>query len=565
VTLAKIADIDNPHTDHAAHSLVPSSITPLEADWVSPDIETWWLPSPIREWCEAMATACGVPAIMPVSAALCALAAATQGKVQVRFNPKWTEPTSLYWFVFSPPDMRKSTVLGPAIKPLRDLQTIAAREAAEQRKLNEGPVKALEAEMKRKIAQMSKASEDNDGDWTGKKRQLRDELVQLRLDIVALEVPPAPYLVLDDINPAILPKALASNLASSRGVAATAIVDDEGTFIENMLGRSTGHVNIELLTKAYVGGSVAHIRASQNSDGLVASILDQAYLTLCIFAQPRFLATLRETQRLNDQGLLGRCLLTNVPSCVEPPWDAPAVPESLQAAYAAAVQGLYLEEHDEVIDLCDAAPWREYYEAIPRGIGPQGWAGRVLGRVARIEALCRLVESIQGKGLAGHLAGIARSACAAQGVSGSENLGSRGIKRIEYLYTYLIRKDSKGLDTLAGGSAAATGSQAGTTTDPRRLLVHLLNSGRTAGDRVTFAYLRRYSPVRSKEACSAAVADLLSSGHFVEFSPEKRFGGLVLRGEYVIRSLDPEAGTSAPKAPPAPPVELPRKKAPVPF
>lgn len=527
-------------------------ISPLEADWVSPDIATDWLPTPIREWVDAVVTAWRVPAIMPVAAAMCALSAAVQGRTSVKINPKWSEPLTLFWFVLMPSGGGKSAVLRPAFKPLVALQAQLDAAFDEGKEDREGELESLRKALSDTMRESTKKGYRSDSPIkTQEQGELESKLFGLRARrdaVLAIKAPPR--LFADNVTPQLIPKLLTANHKSSLGVGCLSMVDSEGRLIDLMLGAQTNDIDLSTLLKGYTGEPIDHYRSSRNTDDVVRCSVPEAHITMCVFAQSEYLDRLRASKEANERGLMGRLLLTNLPSVPEPSWNSEDIPEAVQRNYAACIQGVAMLPLPAIIDLVDEADWSKLNDQLPRGKGPEGWDRRVLGRIGRLTALCKVAEYAwsQADGLnalakASDWNGFLETAKSAKsakpppgGCAGGE--GSRvGEKRIEVLFSYLCTKDIQHLQAL-GRSSQTTGPTP--TTLPRRALCWLCTfADSRAGDHVTAAQLRRGLNL-SKERVTELVDELLESGH-LDVVKETRSAKSIRRGEYLIRSLDPEA------------------------
>jgi hypothetical protein len=562
VPLIKDIPEDSKNAD-ATRSKLTTSIAALASGWCSADISTEFLPSPIREWCDAVVSAWGVPAIMPVSAALCALSTATAGRVSVRINARWTEPVSLYWFLFLPSGGGKSAVLRPAYRVLerwQDQQLSDYHASARERKEAVDDLTKAVADVRRQLTKSGWNPKTSPINWTTKQHELAEELKVLIERRKEADAPPPPLYLVDNINPAMLPKLLAENVGSSLGKAALTVVDTEGRVIDLILGQQTGDLDLATLLKAYTGERVAHVRASRNSDATVRSVLPDPSLTLCVWAQNSYLPKLLSNPDLNDRGFLGRCLLTNLVQVPDRQWNAKAIPEGVQAAYDACLMSLaQCPELPDEIDLTNAADWASYDQALPKGTGPEGWQERILGRVGRIAALCALAKhawanAASNPGRQQAKEPTAQTAQTAQGGASPGGSLREGLN-INLIYLSLLQTDSAYLATF-GQRDRPTDPL---TSTPARRVLQLVQSVQSAQGTVKAATIRR--ALHWSNAQSAAVIrELLESGHLLEMTPTKWYPDRTI-GEYKVMSTDPDARpvgeAEDTSAAPAPQEELP--------
>lgn len=373
----------------------PDAASALEPEFTTPEWETWWLPEAVGDWVEACHVAYGVPKVMAIAAALCAACTVTQGAVSVQIKPGWSEPLSLYWLVFSPTGSRKSALLKAATAPIRALQDSRRRELEPEIRQRTNEKNRLEQQIGR-MRRAVKAHVHTDG--------AQEHLLQLReleheLDTITIPLPPR--WLYDDINPTMVPRKLAYS-QDAEGIARMAVLDAEGTFLANLLGRHSGHVNVDPLLKGYNGEPIDMVRAVHGSVNTQDIHLDAAHLTLLLLVQPHYLDQIREKPELGTNGLVGRCLmshLTHSPKVLS--WDAAEVPQGIQEGYArwlatlaqlapGTVYAMPREVNDELRALHD----RLEADRIS-GRGAVGWTVRTLGRICRIIALTELGEPSQ--------------------------------------------------------------------------------------------------------------------------------------------------------------------------
>jgi Protein of unknown function (DUF3987) len=184
----------------------------------------------------------------------------------------------------------------------------------------------------------------------------------------------------------------------AEGIARMAVLDAEGTFLANLLGRHSGHVNVDPLLKGYNGEPIDMVRAVHGSKETQDIHLDAAHLTLLLLVQPHYLDAIRERPELGTNGLIGRCLTSHLAHSTDAiAWNAPAVPQDVQDGYGrwlatlaalepGTVYAMPREVHPELAALHD----RLEADRIS-GNGAVGFTVRTLGRICRIIALTELV------------------------------------------------------------------------------------------------------------------------------------------------------------------------------
>lgn len=502
----------------------------VETDWCSPDIETWWLPKPIQDWVVAVSECAQVPALMPLMAALCTLATVCQGRSSVKFCAADPEPLSLYWFLFSATGSRKSSVMGKATKPLREYLRKLREECEPERRAAERKLAQLQNEEKRLLR--SKA-----GKFTPEGQAIKNELAAIAHEIDTLVMPAVPMTLISDINPHMLPAVLKQNLEAD-GIAAAAALDAEGTIAANMLGRHTGHVHVDTLLKASMGEPIELVRASKVSDALFSAVLPHAHLTLGVMAQLHYIDKFREHPELSDTGFIGRCIFSSLPNIRDIQGDEQEVPERITLAYAACVQRLAEADLPELVDLRQSAPWALWRDTLP-DLGAPGWRARILGRIARIAALCDLAERFGTEpGLRVEASSVTVTESSTVTLShgqGGVHAPHEGIKRIAYLYEYYITKDIQGIQILERPSTLRS-------VLATRLGVWLRDSV-TVGQCISLRDVMRRlhaSKLQALEACD----ELLAAG-FLSQAGETRRQNRTVSVQYRVEKLP--AGAEAPK------------------
>lgn len=365
----------------------------LEPELTSPDMESWWLPAPVRDWVEACHVAFGVPRAMAIAAALCSACAVTQGKVRVEVRPGWQEPLSLFWLVFSPTGSRKSALLKAATAPVRGLQAGIARDLEPDIYRLSNQKARLELQIAR-MRRAVKAHMHSEGsrEHLGQLRELEDELSKC-------QVPLVPRWLFDDINPTVVPRKLKHN-QEAEGIARLAVLDAEGTFLANLLGRHSGTMNVDPLLKGYSGEPIDMVRTVHGQDATADTHLDAAHISMCLLVQPHMLDKIRAEPDLISNGLIGRCLMTHLEHSITPlPWNAPEIPEYVQLGYerwiatlAGLPEGFVYQMPAQCMPTLKALHER-LEEDRCSGSGAVGWTVRTLGRICRIVALTELVQS----------------------------------------------------------------------------------------------------------------------------------------------------------------------------
>jgi hypothetical protein len=384
----------------------PRSAVSALPDENSPEWTTDWLPAPVRDWCEAIHRAYAVPRVMPIAVALCAAATLAQGKVRVRIKDGWEEPLSLFWVVASPTGTLKSAVLTAGTRIVRAIQSDMANAIAGERASKAQRLKHLLAQQ-RSLVNKVKVHDRQDAQRArlfGKPPEDSDTLREVEAEIANFKIPSAPRWLREDINPTLIPKVMRANL-EAEGIARMAVLDSEGGFLANVMGRhSKGAPITEPLLKGYQGEPLELTRSGPaGTDELVEVSLPACHFTMLAMVQPHILGQLRGSEQLAENGLMGRCQVTPLLSGARlPPADAPAVPVAVQAAYDAWLLSIHSVESGTVIDYsADMEPGGQLHslyarvrEHVESGQGAAGWATRSVGRVARCAALLELSNTV---------------------------------------------------------------------------------------------------------------------------------------------------------------------------
>jgi hypothetical protein len=360
---------------------------PLEPELEFHDWETWWLPEIVQNWVRAQARANCCATVIPLAAAMTAMATALQGRVEVEIKPGWREPLSLFWVLASPTGTMKSRVLDAAKRPLKALEAKLADEAREQQKTNRRTRHMLEGRVKKLRGMFA-----NKGSLT---EDQRNELNSLEHNLEQLPNDKAPVWLYSNINPALIPKKMAHNL-EAEGVARLSVMADEDTFLRNMMGRHSGHADLEVVLSGYTGGAIEMTRKSVIADDPVDVRLDHAHLTMLVLTQPHVVDWMRTHPILADQGFWGRTIVTTIPRSDLPELDAPSVPEPVQHAWERLIATLHAKTDTTVVRVPEelwepGGALHELYadvrRAVGSGAGGEGFAVRSVGRVCRFWAL----------------------------------------------------------------------------------------------------------------------------------------------------------------------------------
>jgi len=494
---------------------VPSAPVPIAPAAVTDEWESWWLPEPARAWVDACAACYCVPKVMPIMAVCCARSILLQGKLRVRINSSWDEPVNLYWLLFAPTGMAKSAVMKAAMAPVRAMQRSIEDQLAPVIAEKTSEKAYLEAQVQR----LRRAAVPKDKETREQAREDRGILArQLRETVV----PVPPKWLNTDVNPTVIPRLMAHNLAAE-GIARTSVCDAEGSFLANLMGRHSGNLNVDPLLLAFNGDPSETSRTAPNSTTLQEWRLPATYMTMAIMVQPHYLDKLKAHPELGDNGWLGRCIISRVERDPMPtPFERPAIPDQVSEAYAEWLMQTATVE--DGVEFCMPTECKEELERMHNSIeedsllsqGAKGWSKRRLGIICRIIALihaeesnCRTVE-LSKSGPGGRVCGV--------------------LKILSYLYNTLYSRALSQAQDLEPARYPLPSLS-------RRALRWLRQFNRST---VTLRDLQR--GLRISKSDALATCDLLCESGHLELADEKRRHNQTLTLAYTVVSTDPDCG-----------------------
>jgi len=348
-------------------------------------------PSAVRQrpllarYAKSLAKSYQVAPDLAAGAVLGMAAASAAGRGAVAIGDTHVEPLNLYIAPVAPPGERKRVIR----------ETTFPLEEEESRLIEAAAPAIAEAKVKRAIAEKRKknleerAAKKNDA-------QARREAIELAQNLPI--VPPEPRLILADVTPESLAKAL----AEQEGCIAV-VSEEAGNLFEVMCGRyRDGVADLDVYLKAYDGGEIRVDRISRES-----LAVKRPALTIVVTPQPVVLDRLSERSELRGRGLLGRIAFILPPSSVGTRmYQNVAIDAAAKAAYAEAL-GRILQKpraqedphrrlviHGEALEI-----WAEYADQVEREqaeggrlAGVRDWASKHAGRVARIAGLFHLLD-----------------------------------------------------------------------------------------------------------------------------------------------------------------------------
>lgn len=363
---------------------------PLTARVAVPPFPTDALPETIEAMVRGVAETTQTDPAMAATSALSALSACTGGHAEIEIRYGWREPLVLYTATIAASGERKSAVQSSMTRPVLDVEkqlveesAAARREATERRE-----IASKATERQRNIAARAEGVEQD---------KAFADAIGAAMIADAIEVPPIPRLVADDITP----EAAASLLAEQRG--RLAVISAEGGIFDIIAGRYSRSVpNLDLWLKGHSGDPLRVDRKSRPPEYVA-----RPALTVGVMIQPQVLTAIAAHQEFRGRGLLARFLYAAPVSKVgrriigPPPLDR-AVEERYRVAVSDLVNGMVGWAGDPIIlQLTDAA--RQVILKIEATIEPTlagdgelaplaDWGSKFVGAVGRIAGILHLAE-----------------------------------------------------------------------------------------------------------------------------------------------------------------------------
>lgn len=347
------------------------------------------LPSTLRTYVRALATATQTPADMAGMCVLGTLAACAGGRALVEARAGWREPVNLYGLVVMPPASRKSAVIAEATRPLYEVE-------AELMTKVEGAI--VEAETRRDVANKAadKARRAAANGPAAKRDSLTSDAVSATTAAASVTVPVRPRLVADDATPEA-----AQSLLSEHG-GRIAFISAEGGLFDIMAGRYSDRApSLDVWLKGHAGDPMRVDRKGRPSEKI-----DRPALTLLLTVQPSVLDGIARNGQFRGRGLTARFLYAVPTSNVGHRLvGAPPIPAEVANAYADTITTLardLVEWTDPaVLPLTpDAANLMlDIERRIEPQLAPDGalghiaeWGGKLAGAVLRLAGLLHLAD-----------------------------------------------------------------------------------------------------------------------------------------------------------------------------
>ncbi len=340
------------------------------------------LPDEIRRYVEALAESLQVPVDMPAISVLGKIALCVQGKVEIEPKPGWREPLNLYLVIVARPSERKSAVEKATSEPVFEYM---ARVNEERR----GAIEEYELQKKILTGKL-KAIQDNLAKGTNKNKYTMQDAKDCQEELRNLKEVKPLNLVMDDVTPESLGKAMSEN-GERMG-----IFSAEGGLFGMLAGRYSDNCNIDLLLKSYTGEYYASSRITRRGEELRHPLL-----TLGLSVQPKVLEDIMDNDQFRGRGLLARFLYSLPESLVgKRRYRTEPVPPEVEEEYETVISTLLeMLEENTVIRLSEDAYYASEisYEWIECRLTNEfeeieDWAGKLHGNIMRIAGLLHVVK-----------------------------------------------------------------------------------------------------------------------------------------------------------------------------
>lgn len=253
-----------------------------------PDFPIKALPQQVRTYIEAVTESLQVPVDMVACDVLGVISLCVQGKFQIEVKEDWTEPLNLYLATIMRPSERKSPTLKYVTQPVFDY----VKSENERRK---PAIEQYEFEKRLLKDKLEKKQRDF---VNGKKDVSKEDVIACQTELTELEETKPLQLILDDVTPEALTKAMKDNDERM------GIISAEGGIFSIMSGRYTKNTaNIDIFLKAYSCEyySTCRIGRSENE-------LNHPCLTMILSVQPKIIMDVMNNQEFSGRGLLARFL-----------------------------------------------------------------------------------------------------------------------------------------------------------------------------------------------------------------------------------------------------------------
>lgn len=359
------------------------------------------LPAVLRDFVIAEAERTQTPADLAAMLVLGCCAAAVAGKYDVEIESGYVEPLNLFVLAALPPGERKSAVFKSVFAPLVEAERIMVALAKPATAIAEAKLELAQNHLKEKKKAYGKLSEDSvDQVWDGPRDKggatLAKEIEDQAAHVAALEVPPEPRLLCDDVTP----EKLAMLMAEQGG--RMCVASAEGTIFQVIAGRYSkdGRASFEVFLQGHAGDALRVDRQSR------ASIYVQhPRLTMALAVQPSVVSGLATNKEMRGLGLLAR-FFYSFPTSRVGDRAIVTLPMSrdIERAYGDCVTklaGIPIPTDGKIPLLSVSVEARDMHREFRARLEPRlkgdltemrDWANKLAGGVGRIAAVLNIVE-----------------------------------------------------------------------------------------------------------------------------------------------------------------------------
>jgi len=356
---------------------------PFETNTTTPPFPIYCLPTPLRDFAQAVSEHTQTPIDMAAVAALGTMSACLQGKYLIQGKIGHTEPLNGYYTLIAKPGERKSAICAAFEEPIKAYEKrkneTFALEIAQSSNIRQVLEKEMEA-LKNAVAKGKKSY----ADMEEKQAELNKHQ-----DIKPLR------LICGDATP----EALTSLLADNSG--RMAMFSAEGGIFDVLKGLYSQVTNIDTFLKAHCGDSIRVDRK-----GRPAEFIERPCLTTLLFIQPDVMRELVSNETFRGRGLVARFMYSFPQSTVgNRRYKTKPIPIEVKDVFTKLCENMLDINKKEagllvLNEYSEALSERFYNELEPR-LGKDGdlehmadWAGKLHGFVLRIAGLIQVVHGV---------------------------------------------------------------------------------------------------------------------------------------------------------------------------
>ena len=361
-------------------------------DYTGPSFPVEALPTNIRAFIEAQATALQVPVDLIATLALGVGGAAAAGRCNVRLNLEWVEPLNIFTVVALPSGERKSPAFRAVTAPFEEREKNIFEACRPEFETQKSEHDILETQL-----QVAKTKAAKTG-TLGRDSEEMKVVIDLSEKLANFQVQKIPRFIADDATS----ESVASLLAENTG--RIAVMSTEGGLFETLAGRyGAGIPNIDVYLKGYSGDPLRVDRKSRPSE-----YVSNPALTLCLTVQPSVICDLFSRPYFRGRGLLARFLYSLPQSMVGcRSINPPLVPDNLRQAWYTKIMAILklpdpqgYQDHAICLSPEAAIIFQNFRQQDERRLRPEGdlrviadWANKLPGNVARLAGILHLLEN----------------------------------------------------------------------------------------------------------------------------------------------------------------------------